>query len=377
MKICYIAPTNSIHTKRFISFFKNRGHNIYLISFEKVINSNDFKDIIIYYIPIKFKKLGVLYFRILFKIKKILKEINPDILHSHYLIPYGWLGAFSGFKPFVISIWGSDFLSKKAKFFIYKILNKFTLKKADLIVTDSNYVISICNKITNFKVKTFLFFFSPDFDKFDSKGNLNLLMKNLNISKGTKVILCPRGFSPVYNNETILKSIPEIVKKFDNIVFLFIIKSFEKNKKFSKKLVKLINKLKIENYVRIIDEVEYGKMPLYYKLSDIVISIPKTDTLAATIFEAMTMGKPLILSNLIYYSGIIENEKNALTVDCKNSDEVARAVISLLENKTLYKKIKYNGIITVKKYGDLKNNIFKLEEIYKSLYNKKEHKNEV
>src|SRR5579872_6895528 len=41
-------------------------------------------------------------------LKKQIQFYKPQILHAHYATSYGMLGAKTGFKPYVVSVWGSD-----------------------------------------------------------------------------------------------------------------------------------------------------------------------------------------------------------------------------------------------------------------------------
>ena len=40
--------------------------------------------------------------------KKTIKDFKPNILHAHYASSYGILGYLIKFKPFILSVWGSD-----------------------------------------------------------------------------------------------------------------------------------------------------------------------------------------------------------------------------------------------------------------------------
>ena len=45
MKICFIAPANSIHTVKMCKWFASQGHTIDVISFEKDIHANPYATI--------------------------------------------------------------------------------------------------------------------------------------------------------------------------------------------------------------------------------------------------------------------------------------------------------------------------------------------
>jgi len=74
------------------------------------------------------------------KLRKAVKEFSPDILHSHYLTSYGLLGVLSGFRPFVVSVWGTDIFEFPKRSALHKSLIKYILKKADKVLSTSRYM---------------------------------------------------------------------------------------------------------------------------------------------------------------------------------------------------------------------------------------------
>ena len=44
------------------------------------------------------------------QLRNIVLQIEPNILHVHYASGYGTLGRLSGFRPRLLSVWGSDIL---------------------------------------------------------------------------------------------------------------------------------------------------------------------------------------------------------------------------------------------------------------------------
>jgi len=51
------------------------------------------------------------YYLNVWHLRRLIKHIQPDLLHVHYATGFGTLGRFCGFRPAVLSAWGSDILS--------------------------------------------------------------------------------------------------------------------------------------------------------------------------------------------------------------------------------------------------------------------------
>ncbi|MFQ5787546.1 MAG: glycosyltransferase, partial [Thermodesulfobacteriota bacterium] len=71
------------------------------------------------------------------RLKKLLKEIQPDILHAWFLYDAGCMAALSGYRPLIVSSWGGDVIftsfDHDRPLWILKWANRLTLKKADMI----------------------------------------------------------------------------------------------------------------------------------------------------------------------------------------------------------------------------------------------------
>src|SRR4030043_1273427 len=92
------------------------------------------------------KKLS--YFKAIPRIRKIIKNYKPDLLHAHYATSYGLIGALSGFHPFIISVWGSDVYDFPYRSIFHKILLKHNLSKADIILSTSHAMADQVRKFT-------------------------------------------------------------------------------------------------------------------------------------------------------------------------------------------------------------------------------------
>jgi UDP-N-acetylglucosamine:LPS N-acetylglucosamine transferase len=117
MKILLLSCANSIHTKRWAISLAQRNIEICLFSLEKNNDTEygNFSNITVITGGFRnnsskdgeMSKLTLIQY--LPKLLKVIRNFKPDIVHAHYATSYGLLGALCGFKPFVLSVWGSDF----------------------------------------------------------------------------------------------------------------------------------------------------------------------------------------------------------------------------------------------------------------------------
>jgi glycosyltransferase involved in cell wall biosynthesis len=124
-----LADAPYIHTRRIVEHFARLGHECEVISFRQALISG---------VPVirvdGLERLGKLRYLIhARRVSRLIRERRPDILHALHLTSYGFLGALSGYHPFVISAWGTDILEAPGLTPFHSWLTRYSLRHADEI----------------------------------------------------------------------------------------------------------------------------------------------------------------------------------------------------------------------------------------------------
>ncbi len=353
MKICFLAGANSIHSEKWIQYLTERGHEVHWISLTK----NKFGTIknVKFYLLKEFslKPLDILFNAI--PVKKLIKKINPDILHVHYAGVNGVLGALSGFHPFVLTCWGSDVLiAGKSK--IKKSLVKFALNKANLITCDAEHMKDAMIKLGARSWKIKIIYFGIDTQKFSPGKKNNTL----------PTIISLRSLEPIYNLETLIKAAPLVLKEFPEAQFIIVGKGSEE-----KKLKETVKDLGISDNVRFAGLVPNDEIPQYLRAADVYISTSLSDAgIAASTAEAMACGLPVVITDSGENKKWVKDGENGFVIPIKNHKILAERITYLLKNEKIRRKFgKLN-----RKIIEEKNNYYKemekMEKIYQGILKK-------
>jgi L-malate glycosyltransferase len=306
----------------------NRGYPVLLIA--DTLPAEPWPEVPIMNLPAALNLPVIRYIFWEIKVRNILRKWKPDVLHAHSVSSAGWLGAFSGFHPFVVTPWGSDLYLHPDRSTTARWLAHYVMKTADLVTADS---IDLCRKAIEFgalEAATHLIQWGVDLTLFKPGNDPAHLRQTLNISNGP-VILSPRGLNPVYNIDTIIQSIPRVREEYPGVVYL--IRKYNENIGYQRRIEQLIQDLDLSQTVRWIGKIEPWQMVAdYYKLADIVISVPSSDSTAVSVLEAMACGAPVIASDLTSTREWIINGKNGILVPVRDALQLAEATIQLLQN---------------------------------------------
>lgn len=364
MKICYIIGTHTILSQRIAEYFERAGHEIIILCFTTRY-ANRHPNIELRELGAPKKMLKIPYSDHLdnvVNIKNELKQIKPDIVHGHYISSIAsHVSVIDKKYPVVLSAWGSDILiDVKSKH--HKILVKGALNRADRITSVSSHITTIMKDmgIPDTKIVTFPFgvdvsLFRPDIDTAQLRAELKLLSE-------TKVLISTRLMGPVYNIETILKAMPEVIEKNPDVKLIM-----TGSGPSEESLKALTKELGLDKNVIYVGFIEHEELPAYLNLADVYLSSSISDGASKSLLEGMACGVFPVVSDIPANKDWIIHGKNGLLFPAKNKDKLVESILTALDDSSLTKKAFDKNIKLVGKKADWLQNMAELEGIYQSL----------
>ena len=366
MKICYLANAQSVHTQKWVRFFADKGHEIYLISFEK----DHVENVRMYNLKRPFGlRLGLdIPFRFVRAqaIKRLIERIDPDILHAHYLVDYGLYGAFCGFKPFVVTAWGSDalFIPSEGlrKYMVKRLISKYVISKADLVTADSE---SLLNAVIIFGVpreKVKLIGHGVNLNVFHPSVGNEKLKEKLKIPVSCPVVISTRSLEPIYDVETLIKAIPIVLRSNDNVYFVIVGGGSSKTK-----LEMTAGELGVSNRVRFVGRVSQMEVAELLGMSDVYVSTALSDSTPVSLLEAMACCLPVVITDLEATREWIRDGVNGFFIRSMDFRALADRILFLLENRNVGRKFGSVSMRIVKEKADYEKEMGKMEQLYRKL----------
>lgn len=326
----------------------------------------------LYYIfnPFSYLKLG-----------KVLKDFKPDIIHIHniyyqvspsilahlkkyptvmtmhsyeLICPNNLIHSYSksknvkkiGFENNCCNYTGIEYYYYKLKFMVYKRL----CRNVDIFIPISNFVQEIFNK-----------------SGYETTQAINDGIKLLEYSKmgNSENLLYIGRLSKEKGAEYLLKAIPLIIKEIPTIHLDIIGDGDQKHK-----LECLSKELNLEKIVTFIGSVPYEKVERHYKDANIIV-VPSVwhEPFGLIGPEAMSVGRPVIASNVGGIPEWLEDEKTGYLVEPGNSEQIAEKVIRLFSDRNLLEQMGGNARKKAEQFS-IENHVIKIENIYKELVEK-------
>lgn len=256
----------------------------------------------------------------LFQVRKIIKLHQPDMVIAERTTSYGFLAALSGVKPIAIAQQGrTDLWPEKSLLLpLKKIIQNYAFKKADLIHAWGP-VMTISMKAINVDMKKVVVLPKGiDLVKF---GNQN----RANPSKINAIVT--RSLTSDYRHDIILKAFSIINQK--GIDFELTIVGDGKELPMLKQLA---TKLNIEKKVNFTGRIPNTKLPELLQKSNIYISMPITEGVSASLFEAMASNCYPIVTDIPGNQSWIKHRENGQLITIDNYGMLAEEILWAFEN---------------------------------------------
>ena len=276
-------------------------------------------------------------------------------------------------RKFVTTFHGTYNFSNMFK----KFYNSIMLK-SDLVIAGSNFIFSHIHEkypeYLNPKKKFLVIFRGINTDYFDASTVLETdedkLLKKWEIKRGKKIILLPGRLTEWKGQELFLEAINLVNIQLGHEAFYAVILGSDQGRKiFKKKLIRLVDQYRLSNQVRFIDECK--KMPVAYKIADIVISSSiEAEAFGRVSVEAQSMEKPIIASNIGGSNETIANNKTGILFDAGSAEALSKKILEVLQlDETTLKLMGNEGRKNVVKKFNIEKMCFSTYSEYKKLIN--------
>jgi glycosyltransferase involved in cell wall biosynthesis len=362
MKILFLAGGSSIHTVRWVNALSRKGHEVHL-AYQKhhmpKLNIID-QSVAQYCLPAK-GNIG--YYANSFALKKICKQVNPDIVNAHYASGYGTLARVSKLRPLLLSVWGSDVYEfpyeSKLK---YNIIHK-NLLYADKIASTSHVMAKKVSKIIKNDVDDIAVTpFGVDLSLFRQKASYRR-EKNQPINIGLVKTL-----SPKYGIDYLVKAFKILIDYYRDTrdvpeLKLTIYGTGEQ----LEELQNLCKLLGIEQLVEFRGHISNTKVANALSELDIFSASSISESFGVSVVEAMAVGLPVVATDADGFTEVVVDGETGIIVPKKDPTAMAKALRRLVEDEPLRIRMGTLGRARVEELYDFDKNVEAMIDVYNSL----------
>jgi len=342
-KILFIAPGNNPHTWKWVGWFgQHYPREISLIPYQRPVPTGKLEgvEIIEPVIP-GFKIASIASWTEIGRVRRLVREINPKLLHVLWAYGSGTYGARSDFHPFVLSPWGTDVYDYPnrpgIKGNIQRRLVLEALESADHLTALSRFLGDKIKSLAPRKPVELLpwgvdtLFFDP--------ATIDYPMKfpwpdGAPLGGRTVTLGFFKGLEYTYGPDILIDAVARLAPKMSGLRVIMAGTGSMKDQ-----LAQKVKDLEIDNRFLFPGRIPEEEMPRAYAAIDIFVMPSRFESLGVAALEASAMKKPVIVTEYQGMKEVIIGGKTGLFIDPGDEMMLAEQIMKLDNEPLLRTKL--------------------------------------
>lgn len=355
MRIAYLSIGRHLHTERWIQYFARAGHDCHLLT----VQPGPIEGVEVHDISTQLPTKPLRYFASLQRVRTLLGQIQPDLLHTHFLTGYGYWGHFSGFRPNLLTVWGDDVYVTPHETALKGWLARKALRSAYAVTGDSVDILRECSRMGASAASCYEVQWGVDFEVFrpDRKSSVR---ESLGIANDAPVIFSPRSFTqPYYNLDVIIAACSRLMAEAPQTHVIFA--GYEGDQT---PFVERARAAGLDRNTHFVGRIPHQQFADYLVACDVFVSVPSVDATAVSLLEAMACGCGIVVSTLASSLEWIQAGVNGETVPPRDEQSLLDAMRLLLSNDGLRRTYGERCVAEVRSRADHATNMAWMESLY-------------
>jgi L-malate glycosyltransferase len=251
-------------------------------------------------------------------------RLEADVVHAHYLLPYGYWAARSGARPLVVSPWGTDALVHGLE--AGRPRAEEAVRAADLVIVNSKALERASLELGAPAEKIRKVFWHVDLAGFAPERADPGLRSSLGWPDDALVVLSLRNFRPDTNLDTLLLAFVRIAGEEPRARLLLAGEG-----PLRKRLETMARQLNLLDRVAF-HRVGENDLPALVAAADVVVSLANSDSTPPSLLEAMASGRAVVCAAAASIDEWVAPGEGAEIVPVGDRRQTAGAVLQLLRD---------------------------------------------
>lgn len=381
LRLCVLGDLESIHTRRWLEPFVERGHEVHAVSYyplaatldgvsvhaltgrrqeaRKTAQAGEMSPTAVLP-PTLLRLVNALRYRRR-GLARAVREIRPHVLHAHYVVEYGFFAAVSGFHPLIVTAWGSDILVAAQASPLARAIAGYTLRRADLVTSNNDYMTrKICELgVPPEKVATVVFGTDRYFLE-QPEASVNLRAPE---PDQPPVVISTRSLdSPLYNIDSALRAMALLRRRLPQAQLL--IAGVGRRQAA---LERLAQELGLADSVQFLGFLERPALRDALASAHVYVSVPSSDATSVSNLSAMAAGCFPVVSDLPSQEEWIQDGVNGYRVPLGDVAALAQRLGDALEDSDRRREAASLNRKLVEERGLWEENALEMERLYQRL----------
>jgi glycosyltransferase involved in cell wall biosynthesis len=299
--------------------------------------------------------------RLLRDLRRVLRELKPDLIHVGPIQTCGLLAALTGFRPQLVMSWGFDLMQDADRSAAWRWATRYVLRRAAFFTSDCE---AARRKAVAFGVpqeRTVVFPWGVDLDHFKPPDGSAGKQEN------RFTLLCNRSWEPRYGVDVLARAFVTAARRRPDLQLLLLGGGSQ-----GALIRQLLERGGVSEQVTFAGQVPQADLPRDYHMADLYISPSHVDGSSVSLMEALACGLPCLVSDIPANREWVTPGLNGWLFPDGDAHALAAAILSAIDRRDALPGIGRAARRTAEEKADWKKNFQILLEAYDRILRRKQ-----
>ena len=296
MRLLYFSRDYTPHDHRFLASLAKTEHQVYFLRLERRGQQLEDRPLppevqqVIWKggrAPFRWGDFPALWL----DFKRVVRQIQPDLVHAGPVPNVAFLAASSGVHPLVSMSWGSDLLLDVEHDRWQNWCARFALQRTAVLTGDCQAVKEKATALGFPEARVVLFPWGIDLDLFSPGPDLNFRSRRR--WEDAFVLLSLRNWEPVYGVDVLVRAFAQAAKKAPELRLVLLGGGSQAGL-----VQKIIYDSGLQDRVYLGGLVKNTELPEFYRAADLYLSASHSDGSSVSLMEALACARPVLVSDI-------------------------------------------------------------------------------
>lgn len=361
MRIIYFSKNYTSHDHRFLSSLAKTEHEVFYLKLE--VNARQTED---RPVPENIQQVwwagGQREFRwrdlprLTLDLRRVVREIKPDLIHAGPVQTCAFLAALSGFRRILTMSWGYDLVQDADRSRWMQWVTRYTLKRSAFFTSDARVSRDKAVAFGMDPDRTVIFPWGIDLEHFRPKSPNGQMGKSANRSI---TLFCNRTWEPIYGVDVLARAFARIAAVQPKVNLILLGGGSQ-----GTRIRQILMNAGVLERVHFGGQIGQRELPRWYHMADLYISPSHVDGSSVSLMEALASGLPCLVSDIPGNREWVENGVNGWLFRDGDVNDLAEKILLAIKQRRSFRKIGAAARQTAEQKADWQKNFGKLLQAY-------------
>jgi glycosyltransferase involved in cell wall biosynthesis len=283
-------------------------------------------------------------------LRRVLRELKPDLVHAGPIQTCGLLAALTGFRPLLVMSWGFDLMQDADRDARWRWATAYTLHRATVFTSDCE---ATRRKALAYGVpadRTVVFPWGVDLEHFQPGPAA---------ADHGFTLFCNRSWEPRYGVDVLARAFVTAARQAPDLHLLLLAGGSQ-----AARLRQILEQGGVADRVTFAGQVAQADLPRYYRMADVYVSPSHVDGSSVSLMEALACGLPCLVSDIPANREWVTEGRNGWLFPDGNAEALAAVLLNAYANRKSLAAVGHAARSTAEEKADWNRNFQKLLEAY-------------